>query len=210
MKKALFCLITIILLSVNANAQYKPFQFGLKFAPNINITKVNCDKINGGLKETSINWGFFGNFYFVENYGFSTGFNINNIKGGYTYNSGNIKRTFKNQYLEIPLSLVMRTEKIGKIRITGNIGYGMGICLTSELKDINVKTEKEIESINEFGKIRHALIIKLGIEYNLYKSSCLLVAFSYNNNFANIYKKDNSLGHDFVLNNLCLEIGFMF
>ena len=48
------------------------------------------------------------------------------------------------------------------------------------------------------------------IEYNIYKSSCITAAFVFNNNFANIYKKDNSLEHNIMLNNLCLEIGFMF
>lgn len=212
MKKTLLAFIVIIILSFNANAQYKPFQFGLKIAPSINMTKLNCDNISNKTNAFSFNWGFVGNFYFVENYGISTGFNINNIKGGYTYKdniSGDINRTINNQYIEIPFSLIMRTEKIGKTRIIGNVGYGMGILLNSEQKDININNINK-ESNDEFSKIRHALIIKLGVEYNIYKSSSLSAALVYNNNFFNIYKQKNSLNHDILLNNLSFEIGFMF
>ena len=154
----------------------------------------------------SFNWGFTGNFYFVENYGFSTGFNIMNQKGTYDYLgvSDTIMAsqhcTIESQYLEIPLSLTMRTERFNDFRIFSNIGYGLGICLNSDGTLFN----------DELRKIRHGLILKLGVEYNVYKSSCLTVSVKYNDNFANIYKKYNSLQHNIKLNSLCLEIGFVF
>ena len=67
----------------------------------------------------------------------------------------------------------------------------------------------EIEPTNVFRTMRHSLIIKLGVEFNVYKSSCLTANVVYNNNFTNVYK-DNPLGHNISLNSLGLEIGFMF
>lgn len=211
MKKIILTFIIIISLYINAFAQYKPFQFGLNIAPGVNISKLNSDNVSNNLNTMSFNWGFKGNFYFVENYGFSTGFNILNIKSGYDYINNDretISRKINNQYLEIPLSLMMRTEKIDKLRIFGNVGYGFGICLNSKQEDLY--KGKTIETENEFDYVRHGLIIKLGVEFNVYKSSCLTAALAYNSNFANIYKTDNTLEHDVFLNNLCLEIGFMF
>lgn len=212
MKKTFLTLVVFIILSFNANAQYKPFQFGLKITPGINFTIPNCDNIDEKAGTFSFNWGFVGNFYFVENYGIATGFNINNINGGYTYHDDILKdvnRTFNNQYIEIPLSLIMRTEKIGKARITGNIGYGLGFLLNAKQRDMNTNGE-EIERIDQFNKLRHSLIIKLGVEHNIYKASSLSIAFVYNNNFSNIFIKNNHLDHNITLNNLCLEIAFMF
>ncbi len=211
MKKIILLIFVFISLCVNVFAQYKPFQFGLKAAPGINRIKLNSDNIDNAQNEISFNWGFKGNFYFVENYGISTGFNILNVKNSYDYVADDkkiVNRKIDNQYLEIPFALMMRTEKIDKIRIFGNVGYGLGICLKSKQEDF--VGEAEIESENEFDPIRHGLIIKAGVEFNVYKSSCLTAAFVYNGNFANIYKKDNVLGHNVFLNNLCLEIGFMF
>ena len=206
MKKILFLIALTITLSINGFAQYKPFQFGLNVSPGLNMTNTQWEGISGTENYISFNWGFIGNFYFVENYGFSTGFNIMNQKGGYYYIDDDINLSepshckISNQYLEIPLSLTMRTERFNDFRIFSDIGYGLGICLNYDdtlLKD-------------EFRKIRHGLILKLGVEYNVYKSSCVTVAVKYNDNFANIYKKHNSIKHNITLNSLCLEIGFIF
>lgn len=212
MKKAFLTLAVVILLSVNVFAQYKPFQFGLNITPGVNLTKINSDNIDNGSSFVTFNWGFKGNIYFVENYGLSTGFNILNVKGGYSYTDKNediFNSKIHNQYLEIPLSLIMRTEKIGNLRIFGNVGYGLGISLNSKQENIDPKNEI-IETSEDFKKIRHGLIIKLGTEYNVYKASCISLALVYNNNFVNIYKKSNPLERNVFLNQLCLEIGFMF
>lgn len=212
MKKVFLTLFVVIFMTINASAQYKAFQFGLNVSPAVNITKPNSDNFNKGVNQLSFNWGFNGNFYFVENYGFSTGFNVRNINGNYIYNDsivGDINCSINNQYLEIPLTLIMRTEKMGKMRIVGNIGYGLGINLSENQEHVDINNEI-IDNEIPFSKIRNAFIIKLGLEYNVYKSSCLTAAFVFNNNFSNIYKKDNTFEHNVMLNNLCLEIGFMF
>ncbi len=206
MKKIILVIAFTIIMSINGFAQYKPFQFGLNASPALNMTSTKLESIIETENYFSFNWGFVGNFYFVENYGFSTGFNIMNQKGGYDYLGTNdtimVSQHCKieSQYLEIPLTFIMRTESFNDFRIFSNIGYGLGICLNSDgslLKD-------------ELSKIRHGWILKLGFEYNVYKSSCLTFALKYNDNFANIYKKHNSLQHNIMLNSLCLEIGFMF
>jgi hypothetical protein len=117
-----------------------------------------------------------------------------------------ITRTIKNQYLEIPLGLTMRTEEIGDIRISGNISYGLGFLLNSNERNYN-SNNKAIDMMSNYSKIRHALIVKLGVEYYVHKSSCITTALVFNNNFVNIYKETQQ---DVLLNNLCLEIGFMF
>ena len=212
MKKLFLTLFVVILMTINASAQYKAFQFGLNISPSVNITKPNSDNLIQGKNQLSYSWGFNGNFYFVENYGFSTGFNVRNISGNYIYNHntlGDISCSITNQYLEIPLSLIMRTERIGEMRVVGNIGYGLGVCLNNSQQ--HLYGEEEVLDVEiPFTKIRNALIIRLGIEYNVYKSSCLTAAVVFNNNFSNIYKNSNTLEHNVMLNNLCLEIGFMF
>lgn len=212
MKKILLTFVIFISMAISGFAQYKPFQFGLNISPGINMTKANSENIIETKNNISFNWGFVGNFYFVENYGFSTGFNIINQKGNYNFidtNDSIFNCKIKNQYIEIPLSLIMRTEKFGDFRIFSNIGYGLGICLNTK-EEYHNSLDEEIQIPSEFKKIRHALILKLGVEYNVYKSSCLTLALKYNDNFANIYKSNNSFQQNIRLNSLCLEIGFIF
>ena len=61
-----------------------------------------------------------------------------------------------------------------------------------------------------YNKTRHALIVKLGVDYHIHKASYLTTSLVFNNNLTNIYKKNDVLKHNVLLNNLCLEIGFMF
>lgn len=212
MKRFFTTFIIVTLLTINASAQYKPFRFGLKIEPGYGWTKLNSDILSDAKNEISFNWGFVGNFYFVENYGFSTGFNIKYVNGGYSYhNDANqiITCDIQSQYIEIPLSLIMRTERINNLRITGNIGLGLGIRLNSNDKHADIQGNN-IEIDNEFNPLRYAFIIKLGVEYSVYKSSCIALSLVYNNNFANIYKNGNTLNHNIGFDNLGLEIGFIF
>ena len=215
MKKILLTIAFVIALTINASAQYKPFQFGLKVEPGIGWAKLNSEHLSNNKTKMNFNWGFVGNFYFVENYGLSTGYNVKFLNYEYDFeadpfisntNNGTITRTIKNQYLEVPFGLTMRTEKIGDLRVLGNVSYGLGFLLNVNEKNYNTKQE-EVIMVTNYNKIRHALIVKLGVEYYIHKSSCLTAALVFNNNFVNIYKETQQ---DVLLNNLCLEIGFMF
>lgn len=210
MKKTLLTIAFIIALAISASAQYKPFQFGLKVEPGIGWTKLNSDHLFDGKTKMNFNWGFVGNFYFVENYGLSTGFNVKFMNNEYSFNTLNndvVTRTIKNQYFEIPIGLTMRTERIGDIRVLGNVSYGLGFLLNTNEKNFDT-TGNELTMITDYNKMRHALIVKLGVEYYVHKSSCIVAALVFNNNFANIYGADYQ--QNVLLNNLCLEIGFMF
>ena len=101
----------------------------------------------------------------------------------------------------------MRTEKIGDIRILGNVSYGLGFLLNTNEKNFDANG-LEVTMTDDYNKMRHALIVKLGLEYYVHKSSCIVAALGFNNNFANIYGANYE--QNVLLNNLCLEIGFMF
>lgn len=210
MKKTSLTIVFIIALALSASAQFKPFQFGLKVEPGIGWSKLNSDHLFDGKTKMNFNWGFVGNIYFVENYGLSTGFNVKFMNNEYSFNTnmyGDVTRTIKNQYLEIPLGLTMRTEEMGEMRILGNVSYGLGFLLNTNEKNFD-SNGNEVTMISDYNKIRHALIVKLGVEYYVHKSSCIVAALVFNNNFANIYGTDYE--QNVLLNNLSLEIGFMF
>lgn len=219
MKKIFLAIIFIIALTISVSAQYKPFQFGLKIEPGVSLTKLNSENLNDNKIKPSFAWGFVGNFYFVENYGISTGFNVKFMNNQYTFENKShnistdnlITRTIKNKYLEIPVCLTMRTEKIGKLRIKSDIGYGLGISLDTKEKNYNLNNEEiSMTTTSYYNKTRHALIVKLGVDYHIHKASYLTTSLVFNNNLTNIYKKNDVLKHNVLLNNLCLEIGFMF
>ena len=108
MKKILLTFAFVIVMTISASAQFKPFQLGLKIEPGIGWSKLNSDHLYDGMSKMDFGWGFVGNLYLVENYGISTGFNVRFMNSEYKFDNtihGEITRIIKNQYFEIPIGI---------------------------------------------------------------------------------------------------------
>ena len=201
MKKTIYLSLFFILLTLSVKAQYKPFQFGLKVSPGFSWIKTDMKGLDGVSNEFNLNWGFAGNFYFVENYGISTGFDIISVKGSYLFDSnpmeepsdGEWRNDINLKYVQIPIGLKMRTSKVG------------------DLSDKTTTYKDDVEYVNDvkYKNIRNALIVKLGLELIVLKSSCVTAAVSLNDNFTNIVD-GGSLNHNIKGSSINFEIGFMF
>lgn len=215
MKKTIYLSLFFILLTLSVKAQYKPFQFGLKVSPGFSWIKTDMKGLDGVSNEFNLNWGFAGNFYFVENYGISTGFDIISVKGSYLFDSnpmeepsdGEWRNDINLKYVQIPIGLKMRTSKVGDFRIFGEVAYGLGFLLS----DKTTTYKDDVEYVNDvkYKNIRNALIVKLGLELIVLKSSCVTAAVSLNDNFTNIVD-GGFLNHNIKGSSINFEIGFMF
>lgn len=215
MKKTIYLSLFFILLTLSVKAQYKPFQFGLKVSPGFSWIKTDMKGLDGVSNEFNLNWGFAGNFYFVENYGINTGFDIISVKGSYLFDSnpmeepsdGEWRNDINLKYVQIPIGLKMRTSKVGDFRIFGEVAYGLGFLLS----DKTTTYKDDVEYVNDvkYKNIRNALIVKLGLELIVLKSSCVTAAVSLNDNFTNIVD-GGSLNHNIKGSSINFEIGFMF
>lgn len=227
MRKIIF--IAFFLCSTTIFAQHKPFQFGFKGAANMGWfgTDVN-DYSNEGVNFGG-SWGFVADIYLMENYAFTTGFDVLFLNGTMTYPYalkdtsnlpvyGQMESIFKTKYIEIPLVFTMRTNEIGKIKIFGQIGVGIGFLLnaksdnsfSSDNGQVNEKAEGEKSDL--FRTTRESFIIGAGIEIPLDGSTFIRTGIRYNNAFINVLKgnntADSSLENDarnnFLEFNVCL------
>lgn len=211
MRKIIYLMLFFMMLTFNVKAQYKPFQFGLKVAPGFSWIETNTNGLDKASGEFNFNWGFVGDFYFVENYGISTGFDVISLNGSYTFDNtlsdGNWKNDVRLKYLQIPVGLKMRTAKVGDMRIFGHVAYGLGFLLGSDITTYN----GDVKCINDVkcNNLRSALIVKLGIEYQVFGSSCITAALSLNDNFNDVIGKC-SFDHDIKCSSINFEIGFLF
>ncbi|MGB0423169.1 MAG: hypothetical protein ACPGED_02550, partial [Flavobacteriales bacterium] len=155
---------------------------------------------------------------------FGTGLNI-------TYNGGRVnylekqivddveyvafkERKIRNQFLEVPLTIKLRTNEIGYITYWGQFGLGLGFNLqtfaddvydyqlahiVTDMSDSWEKTElasreNDKENINdEIGFSRVSLIMAAGIEYNISGSTSVLVGLEFNNGFTNVFSKEKGI-----------------
>ncbi|MDR0969450.1 MAG: PorT family protein [Lentimicrobiaceae bacterium] len=222
MKKIFVITLFLLFLTTTVSAQYKSFQFGFHVSPNIGWMKSKSDNIDGKGIRMGFDWGFVGEFYIVENYALSTGFNVNFINT--KYECGNdfakIKRELNAQYIEIPLILKMKTNEIGGfLRIYGEVGYGLSFLLDAKANDKQYALSEKINSeehrvYDELRNTRSALIIGAGVEVPIGGSTAIYGGIRFNNGFANVLKNQNINGREFnpkgSPNFLALKLGLLF
>ena len=212
MKKILF-LIIIALISTNVvfsqKANDKKFRFGLEISPAVGWMKTDNKNYSTSGVNFAYAYGLMTDFNFSSNYAFATGIEVNNNGGllSYTkdlvYNTDKFNVTstnYKLRYLNIPLSLKLRTNEIGTITYYGQFGVDLGIKIkalanedgiadgsttTSTLTDVNVSKDVEFA--------RLALNIGLGLEMNLVGSTSFIIGINYNNGFTNVLKSNSNL-----------------
>lgn len=209
-------LIFLFISALGLNAQYKPFQFGFKGSVNMGWFATDTD----GFKDEGVrfggSWGFVADFVMVENYSFTTGFEIIYLNGHLTLPatqtiedhevSGSLDRIYKSRYLQVPISFTMRTNTIKeKFKIYGQIGYGLGFLLNAKAEDVffpdngNAKLESNKNIYDELTFTRSSLILGLGVEIPIYKATYIRTGLTFNNCFVNMFKGDDmSMRNNFV------------
>jgi len=229
MKKLLLLLFGLILVS-QIQAQYKPFILGLRVGTNLGWIKPNVEGyVSEGVKP-GFTWGFVSEFYFVENYAISTGFNVSFNGGKLEYPDmmaigddttfktvGTMHRKYRLKYLQIPLFLKMKTELTDKITAFGKIRLGTAFCLNAKADDefnyqggVESASKKDIN--DEISLMRESLIIGGGIEYKIKESTAVIIDITYDNAFNNLLTGENPLTDTpkAIHNFLELGVGIVF
>jgi hypothetical protein len=207
--KKIALLISAIALSFSATFAQTEFQLGLNISPNFNWFKAQTETVeNDGLK-FGFNYGIIGDFNISDNYSFSTGVSIVNTGGTIKYadvknvgvnsatEGGVSTADMKLKYVEIPLTLKLKTNEIGYLTYFGQFGFGLGVNYDAEA-DIDFDypgsngsvTFEDEDFNNEINLIRASLIVGLGAEYNLSGNTSLVLGITFNNGFTNVLSKD--------------------
>jgi len=224
MKKALlFFALTFIVTAAWSQSSDSNFQFGVKIQPALAWFRVDApDELN--LESDGLPFGFgYGlitDFKFTDRYAFSTGIEIA-YRGGklkYTYedilgNSYTEQDKLSLQFIEIPLTLKLRTNEIGYMTYFFQVGVAPGYAIRTRaditINDKLVEDNEDISSqINEFNL---SMIIGAGAEYSLGGSTSLLFGITYNNGFLDLLDDKNYDGKVTGNSNyIALMLGVLF
>ncbi|MFN4235165.1 MAG: porin family protein [Bacteroidia bacterium] len=210
------------LLAQENDNDFKTFRFGLAVQPNISWLKIESKEFESNGISGKFSYGLLAEYSFAKNYSIASGIQILTTGGRVNYKtpvyfneSGKIeidgsnfllnKRTYGTQYLNIPISLKMRTNEIGYITYFAQFGLDAGFKTNAKAKDTgsdNVKvtipvptpgnTTSKHNIKDDVNFFRMALNIGGGIEYNLSGSTSLLIGVNYSNGFVNVLKKESS------------------
>lgn len=180
------------------------FRLGLAAYPTIGWVKPETGKSNGA--NLGFAYGLLADFNFAQNYSFSTGLTITTINGKSTeinprpYYTGSADGNptaydlkYMLQYVEIPLTLKLKTEKMGLIRWYGQFGlsndFNIGARQDVELNGVAVADDLHVrKNINFY---RAGLIIGGGLEYDIARSTSVTTGLTFNNGFTDISGDNN-------------------
>lgn len=227
-------LITLAVFSASfLNAQdAEKWKIGFKLNPNISWIKPDNKSMTQEGNVFRFGFSLNADKHFTDNYALGLGVNVSRTGGELTYlrktnevpNNGinpvshisMVTRTYSLQYVEIPLTLKLRTNEIGYITYWGQFGLGLGINIRakgddvidykyentndanapwkeSDLASLTVEDEDIKDDINLF---RTSLIIGGGIEYSLSGTTAIIAGITYNNGFSNSLNNKGVLTDD--------------
>jgi len=188
-------------------------RFGLSASPNFGWLSPNIKGFDKSGLESRIGFGYGAmmdvKFSDSPNYLFSTGFNITSHGGGLIepwdtviYESqdtlqffGKLDRTYRLQYVQIPLLLKMRTNQIGYMTYFGAIGLDVGLRTRARanddykwINDVGPSDQDDLDIKNRVNFVKLGLNLTLGGEYNLSGNTNLYVGLGWHNAFTNIFR----------------------
>jgi hypothetical protein len=200
--------------SIQSSAQ--DFKMGLAISPNTGwMVSTDYDHETLGAK---VNFGFefIADVLFSENYALGLGVNIFNSGGDVRYLVQdledddflmNVDRTYRLQYVELPLTFKMRTNQIGYTTVFGRFGLGLGMNIKAEADEATYRSYEEVSNgvwstydvggspisdripiDSDIKLFRASMIIGGGIERTLSGETALVVGLNYNASFTNTHK----------------------
>lgn len=196
MKKILLSAI-MIMGCISGYAQ--EFRLGLKAHPTFGyLTSDDAGFESDGVK-IGFSYGLLIDYGFADNYAFATELSITGCGGSYKFKFGDT--TYASslflQYVEIPLTLKLRTNAMGDVKYYGQFGLAAGVnvkaknTLTKSTNGTAHSTGQE-NVIDDINLLRLALVIGAGAEYTISGNTALTGGITFNNGFTDIASDNNS------------------
>lgn len=211
--------LSISMFSQETAKDYKKFKFGFKVDPNLSwMSPKTTEMTNEGLLGRA-SFGLNADVMFSKNYAFGTGVNVMKNGGFMTFldteerdNDSTLymvlrERKYKLNYVEIPLTLKLRSSEIGYITYWGQFGLGLGVMTSSRAEDkLNFILQQDAitglwgetsknqieETLPDISKdvipVRASMVVAVGIEYALSGNTAAIFGVTYNNGFTNVLR----------------------
>jgi len=218
-------LTTILILSflsfgVWAQNAHNDFRLGLTATPTIGWVKPELGKGDGsGL---GFSYGIMGDFNFASNYSFATALTITTINGksiepnALPYHqeangseSKDYSLKYKMHYLQIPLTIKLKTDKIADLRWYGQFGlsndFKIGAKQDASVDGKEIANGRNASDWTRF--YRAGLIIGGGAEYDINEKTSIMAGLSFNNGFTKI---TTNSGNNVRNHYIALNLGVFF
>ncbi len=220
---ALFIFATATLVSQAQNEKF--FRFGLHGNTGFSWMKPDQDSLEYQGMRLSLGWGFIGEMTIADNFSLATGFDVSYMGGKlqkagvdqvYPPDTNQIlsieNSTYKMQFLDIPITLKMKTNEINYItyfmRVGGSFGINLSAKADREYTPIGASNSLSINDVDlkdERNFFRANFLIGGGIEYSLGGTTAVLAEVSFINGLTYLIEDNKAIG-----NYLAFKVGILF
>lgn len=217
-------LVPVLLLSVIAlngyTQDFKKFRFGLMGNGAIQWLQTDVKGVESAGIVFRAGYGLATEFALSEGrFSFGTGLMVNDLGGkldlpnnaidntktyffpDFKTDSSNFvatERTYKLRYVDLPITLKMKTNEIGMLTYFGRFGVLPGIRVKGKADTQLESTENIEEYKSDYDVLKDSQLFKVGLligagfEYNLSGNTSVLVGLDFHNGFTNILKKEST------------------
>lgn len=199
--------------STAAAQDIKPVRLGFVAAPAMTWLRSESKELDSKGVRAGFSFGVMVDFTIAqsENYAFSTGLMMNMQDGGKLNYADVAQRSSSNnfeqvdtrvnlnmQYVEVPLTLKLKTNQIGYMTYFGQLGLLGGVKLSArengeyqydEIPNTTVLIERE--NANDDTQLFNAgMLVGIGTEYNISGNTNLVFGLSYYHGFTNVLRRN--------------------
>ncbi|MBD2768767.1 PorT family protein [Hymenobacter sp. BT664] len=225
MKKILLSLAVLAATVSTAAAQV---EIGLKVSPSITSLRAESPSDRAFASDGS-KFGFGGglvvDYFFGENYAFSTGLLLRTKGGDISYRDNvasqpvTIKQKISTQYLELPVTVKLFTNEIAPAtRLYFQVGGSLNLPIGTRINDSKFYTDpatlKETKAGDHILFIDADALISFGTEYQMAQSTKLFGGISYHRGLVDIdryFEKDREFKDITIKNSaFALDLGIKF
>jgi len=213
-----------------ALTEFKFFRAGMYGTTGITWIKPDMKEWTNEGVRFGYGYGFMAEFALAPNIIIASGFDVMYGSGKLKFadtlfifdssiaKQSDINSLYKIQYLQIPITIKMRTNEINYfryyMRLGSSLGFRIGTKYTEEIsaKDGSLVStpydnEKAIDRVPLF---RASFDVGGGIEYSLGGTTALLTEIYFNNGLTNSLKEYNNFKYNAKVNYLMLRVGVLF
>lgn len=167
----------------------KKITLGITAAPNYHWLRYGEGTDVKQEGKIGYSYGLLSDFALTQNYYFSTGFLINNLKSKSNFSArGNQDlplRTYHLQYVEVPFAVKLQSTQRYYRSYYGQFGFSAGMKVSGDVEEDGQKTALGRDAKN----LRLALQIGGGINWQLDHGLSMMTGLSFNNGFTEILRE---------------------
>ena len=204
-------LLVIFLAPLFARAQYTEesrVQLGFTTSPTfgwLSFPPEQTSEIEGDGMRTGFSYGVLADFNFSDNYYFSTAFTVSTLNAK-AAESGVSTSIYKLQYLEIPLTLKLKSMEVENKRFFGQFGLNTGINIGSKRDIMFINSATPDEKNTDIGDLinvfRAGLVLGGGAEWKMGEKMSLLTGLTYSSGLTDVFEGESTARNSYIALNL--------